>query len=157
MRLGKAVQDREEVRYNTIELMQALRNKIESGELRRGTYMPTVRRLSKSHRVSANTALRALRILADQSLIEARPRRGFWICESKPVAASFAYLMSTENIYAGFDALYKTLMHEFHSCAGANREHVTAIVLNPGDEAHIIEGQTSSVEFDHGSLPCLFF
>jgi hypothetical protein len=88
--------------------------------------------------VAANTALRALHMLIDQGLLEARPRRGFWICEEKAKAASYAYLMSTQNIYAGFDALYKTLMQEFRACAGSRGDHFTTIVLNPGDEAHTI-------------------
>lgn len=122
-----------------MQVMQALRVQIESGALAGGTYLPAVRKLSKAYGVAANTVLRAVRMLIEQGLLEAQPRRGYFILESKPAAASFAYLMSTQNIYAGFDALYKRLMQDFRSCSGERGEHCTTIVLNPGDERHTVE------------------
>jgi len=130
--------DRTQIRYNAMQLMQALRSQIEAGTLPRGTYLPAVRQLSRVHGVAGNTVLRALRMLLDQGLLESRPRRGYWICETQPTTVSFAYLMSTENIYAGFDALYKCLMQEFRACTGSRGEHFTTIVLHPGDEQHTI-------------------
>ncbi|GMV81120.1 MAG: hypothetical protein AMXMBFR7_23040 [Planctomycetota bacterium] len=122
-----------------MQVMQALRMQIEAGALPGGTYLPAVRKLSKAYGVAANTVLRAVRMLIEQGLLEARPRRGYLILESKPAAVSFAYLMSTQNIYAGFDALYKRLMQDFRNSAGSRGEHCTTIVLNPGDERHTVE------------------
>lgn len=139
-------------RHNAMQIMQSLRTKIESGTLPRGNYLPAVRKLSKVHGVAANTMIRALRMMMDQGLLESHPRRGYWICENKPETASFAYLMSTENIYAGFDALYKTLMHEFQACAHGRSERFTTIVLQPENEEHIIKqhglSQLSGVVLD---------
>ncbi|MCW8132854.1 MAG: substrate-binding domain-containing protein [Planctomycetota bacterium] len=127
-----------EGRRNAMDLMQSLREQIESGGLPRGTYMPPVRRLSRTHGVAANTAVRALRMLIDQGLLEARPRKGFWIREERARDVSFVYLMSPLNLYAGFDALYKALMDAFRACTEARGEHLATIVLNPGDELHAL-------------------
>lgn len=47
----------------------AIRERIESGELRSGEQVPSVTELTETHGVSRNTALRALRLLRDEGLI----------------------------------------------------------------------------------------
>lgn len=127
-------------RGNALQLMRTLRNQIEAGQLARGEYMPAVRQLCKTYGAAANTVLRALHMLSDQGLIVSRPRQGFWICEvEKKTENSFVYVMSTRNVFAGFDALYATLMQEFQTLTQARQEHLSTLVCNSGDEVHAIK------------------
>ncbi len=126
-------------RRNAMQVMQALREKIESGEIHSGGYLPGVRDLSRAHGVAPNTVLRALHMLADQGLIEARPRRGYWIREADADGAAYVYLTSTQNIVNGFDALYNVLIQELNASTLSRGERLTTIVLNPGDVRHAIQ------------------
>lgn len=47
----------------------AIRERIESGELKSGEQVPSVSELCEEYGVSRNTALRALRLLRDEGLI----------------------------------------------------------------------------------------
>ena len=59
---------------------------IESGALRAGERVPSVRRAGEQHGVSLNTAVQAYRQLEDRGLIEARPKSGFFV-KARPGAA----------------------------------------------------------------------
>lgn len=52
---------------------------MQSGSLRVGDRVPSVRKLSARHSVSISTAVQALRCLENQRLIEARPKSGFFV------------------------------------------------------------------------------
>lgn len=64
-------------------LHQSLTDKIgrliESGTLRAGERVPSVRRTARSHGVSVTTAVRAYLELENRGLIEARPKSGFYV------------------------------------------------------------------------------
>lgn len=55
---------------------------IRQGVLGAGTRMPSVRELMQRHGVSLSTALQALRTLESQGCVQARPRVGYFVCES---------------------------------------------------------------------------
>jgi DNA-binding GntR family transcriptional regulator len=55
------------------------RGAIRAGALPPGTAMPSVRALTRLHRVSVSTALQACRHLEDEGLLEARPRSGYFV------------------------------------------------------------------------------
>ncbi len=57
----------------------ALREKIEAGELLPGEQVPTVPQLIETYQVSRNTALRALRVLRDEGLIEVQQGWGTFV------------------------------------------------------------------------------
>ena len=59
----------------------ALRDKIESGELLPGEQIPPVPQLTETYGVSRNTALRALRVLRDEGLIEVQQGWGAFVAE----------------------------------------------------------------------------
>ena len=67
---------------------------IESGVLRAGDRIPSVRRFGRQHRVSVPTVIQAYVQLENQRLIEARPRSGFYVCPrhsvrlNEPVASN---------------------------------------------------------------------
>lgn len=52
---------------------------IGNGQLRPGERLPSVRRLSRQKRVSATTAIAALRSLESRGLVEARPQSGYFV------------------------------------------------------------------------------
>lgn len=55
---------------------------IRQGVLGAGTRMPSVRELMQRHGVSLSTALQALRTLESLGCVQARPRVGYFVCES---------------------------------------------------------------------------
>lgn len=84
------------------ELAGHYRGAIRAGTLPAGARLPSVRALMRLHRVSLSTALLACRHLEDEGLVEAQPRRGYFVraarrgalpeaCEpdlSRPLAAA---------------------------------------------------------------------
>lgn len=60
---------------------------IDAGSLRPGDRLPSVRHLSKQHKVSLTTALQAYRHLENDLLIEARPKSGYFVRPKQPVRA----------------------------------------------------------------------
>lgn len=57
----------------------ALRDKIQSGELLPGEQVPPLPQLTETYGVSRNTALRALRVLRDEGLIEVHQGWGSFV------------------------------------------------------------------------------
>lgn len=60
---------------------------IDAGTLRPGDRLPSVRHLSKQHQVSLTTALQTYRHLENRSLIEARPKSGYFVKNARHVFA----------------------------------------------------------------------
>lgn len=73
-------------RYQSLakQLAEALR----AGHYPPGTRLPSVRQLCSEHQISLATATHALHQLEDLHLIEARPRRGFYVCAAAPTDAA---------------------------------------------------------------------
>ena len=61
------------------EVVRQVRGLIESGTLRSGERIPSVRRLAQQRRVSVSTVLQAYRILENERVIEARPQSGYFV------------------------------------------------------------------------------
>lgn len=57
---------------------------VESGTLRTGDRVPSVRQLSRDWGVSINTVLEAYRLLEDEGRLEARPQSGYYVTERFP-------------------------------------------------------------------------
>lgn len=62
-----------------LRLAQHYRGAIRSGVLVAGARMPSVRAMTRLHRVSLSTALQACRSLEGEGLLEARPRSGYFV------------------------------------------------------------------------------
>ena len=56
-----------------------LREKIASGEMLPGEQVPSLDKISESYKVSRTTARRALAVLAEEGLIEVKPRWGTFV------------------------------------------------------------------------------
>lgn len=67
-------------------LADELHQLIGNGQLQPGERLPSVRRLSQQKRVSATTAIAALRSLETRGLVEARPQSGYFV-RGRPAAS----------------------------------------------------------------------
>lgn len=61
------------------KIAQGIEEMVHAGTLRPGDRIPSIRQLSRQHRVSAPTVLQAYTILENRRIIEARPRSGFFV------------------------------------------------------------------------------
>jgi GntR family transcriptional regulator len=62
-----------------VRVFSALKDKIESGELGAGEQMPSLRQISEDYGVSQSTAKKAIQQLADEGLVEIKPRWGTFV------------------------------------------------------------------------------
>ena len=60
-----------------MQLADALKSKIEQGELAPGSRLPSIRAICQQYQFSKNTVIRALNELEDQMLVQAKTRQGF--------------------------------------------------------------------------------
>lgn len=71
-----------------IQITDQVRRQVESGDLRLGDQLPTVRQLATELRVNFNTVARAYRLLDEAGLISTQQGRGTYIWESTPPEAA---------------------------------------------------------------------
>jgi DNA-binding GntR family transcriptional regulator len=83
-----------EVRYRTIA--DELRSRVESGELAAGALLPSESELSAAYGVSRVTVRKALELLRDEGLIDARQGFG-WFVSTDPVRQPLARLGTIEE------------------------------------------------------------
>jgi GntR family transcriptional regulator len=83
-----------EVRYRAIA--DELRRRVESGELGAGRLLPSESELSRAHAVSRVTVRRALELLRDEGLIDARQGFG-WFVATDPVRQALGRLGTIED------------------------------------------------------------
>ncbi|WP_373975323.1 PLP-dependent aminotransferase family protein [Chitinibacter sp. SCUT-21] len=69
-----------------IQLAEEMEQAIESGVLRVGEKMPSIRKLSGQRQLSLSTVMEAYRELEDRGLIEARPQSGFYVRQKLSMA-----------------------------------------------------------------------
>jgi DNA-binding GntR family transcriptional regulator len=83
-----------EVRYRAIA--DELRGRVESGELGAGRLLPSESELSRAHEVSRVTVRKALELLRDEGLIDARQGFG-WFVATDPVRQALGRLGTIED------------------------------------------------------------
>jgi GntR family transcriptional regulator len=83
-----------QVRYRAIA--DELRGRVESGELRPGRLLPSESELSRAHAVSRVTVRKALELLRDEGLIDARQGFG-WFVSADPVRQALGRLGTIED------------------------------------------------------------
>src|SRR6478735_9391708 len=79
------------------ELASRLAGLIRAGTFTAGDRLPSVRQASREHQVSISTVTEAYHLLADQGVIEARSRSGYYI---PPPSLDLATLPSTARLSA---------------------------------------------------------
>jgi GntR family transcriptional regulator len=71
--------DRGAADYLYVQLANVLRGRIQSGEMPRGSRIPSLDELVAEFDLAEMTVRRALKILIDEGLIETRPGRGTYV------------------------------------------------------------------------------
>ncbi len=69
--------DREPTLY--LKIANGIEEMIKAGTLREGDRIPSVRQLSRQHKVSMPTVIQAYSVLENRRMIEARPRSGYYV------------------------------------------------------------------------------
>jgi DNA-binding transcriptional MocR family regulator len=95
---------------------------IDTGALKSGDRLPSVRQLSEQHRVSMATAVAAYRVLEDRLRIEARPKSGYYVTAPLPQrpAPSFdATLPPAEPLEDRLDALVREFIEVVDDASAA--------------------------------------
>ncbi|MBP1701004.1 MAG: GntR family transcriptional regulator [Chloroflexi bacterium] len=67
-----------------LQIVDQIRQKVASGELKPGDQLPTVRQMATDLRVNFNTVARAYRILDESGLISTQQGRGTYIWDTPP-------------------------------------------------------------------------
>lgn len=67
------------------DLAERLARSLDAGAFRAGDRLPSVRQLARRESVSIATAVAAYRELEDRRLVEARPKRGYFVSPRRPV------------------------------------------------------------------------
>lgn len=70
--------------YRYQELGEFITRLVDCGTLIPGSRAPSLRKISREHRVSVATALQAYRLLEDRGVLEARPQSGFYVANGRP-------------------------------------------------------------------------
>jgi DNA-binding transcriptional MocR family regulator len=83
---------------------------VDSGALRAGERLPSVRQLSQQHGVSITTALQALRHLENQGIVQARPKSGYFVMARPPALPEPQFDLRVDG--ASFVSMDQVL-HEF--------------------------------------------
>jgi GntR family transcriptional regulator len=78
-----------------IQIVEQIRRKVASGELKQGDQLPTVRQLATDLRVNFNTVARAYRLLDEARVISTQQGRGTYIWE-QPSEETLERLRSQE-------------------------------------------------------------
>jgi GntR family transcriptional regulator len=78
-----------------IQIVEQVRRKVASGELKQGDQLPTVRQLATDLRVNFNTVARAYRLLDEARVISTQQGRGTYIWE-QPTEETLERLRSQE-------------------------------------------------------------
>lgn len=89
-----------------------LREKIRSGQLPGGSYLPTERKLAEEHGIAPLTARRILKALEAEGMVVAEPRKGYRVmarANDPDFGAPLAYVLSPHPGPALWDDLHKEI------------------------------------------------
>jgi len=117
-------------------LCSALREKLGSGRLGAGRFLPSVRRLSEAHQLAPSTVHRALKSLAAEGLISSAPRRGYRVRPPRAEAgagAPLAFLIDVER--ERWDELDQALAAMLQKAAARRGCPLVTLGLPQGDPA----------------------
>ncbi len=106
-----------------VGLADEFRGGITDGRYPGGQFMPPVRELARRHGAAAVTVHRALKMLAADGLVVARPRHGYRVVPGAgdpDRGLPVAYVNSSHHdVGTGRDQFHRTLLMEFQRVAGA--------------------------------------
>lgn len=132
------------------EIEDALRREIADGRYKPGEKLPTEAALSTRFGVNRHTVRRALSVLQDEGLTNARRGAGVFVTSSATVYPIGKRVRFHQNVAAKGQTPSKEILR-LETVAAAPRE-AAALGLSPGDPVHVWEG----VAFADGAPVSLF-
>ena len=124
------------------KLSGLLRERIVSGEIGGGDYLPTVRELSGHYGLATATVWRALRDLEVQGLVAAEPRKGYRVlarANDPHRGCPLVLVLSRETVAEGWDLLYRQLAALLEKRARHRGWNMMTVVAVPGDEDSLFD------------------
>jgi len=125
------------------KIAEALKNRMISGDVRTGSYLSSIRSLSHEFGCAPLTALRALKILSEEGLVVAEPRRGYRVTKhgSSPLTQNTAaFLELTEGYEPFLGDIYSAQLSALQQEA-LTRGWISALLPYRGQSPAIIEEQ----------------
>lgn len=104
------------------QLTAELRRVIVSGAVPTGEFLPSLRELCRSHELSADTVLRAMRSLEREGLIAAEPRRGYRVLPAagdRDEGRPLAYVLGTQMAGREWTGFNRLLLSSVQSAAAS--------------------------------------
>jgi DNA-binding transcriptional MocR family regulator len=74
---------RDEPNFRYKEVAHFITALVDNGTLALGARVPSLRQISRQHRISLSTALQAYRMLEDDGVLEARPQSGYYVARDR--------------------------------------------------------------------------
>ncbi|GAO43094.1 GntR family transcriptional regulator [Flavihumibacter petaseus] len=142
-----------------LQIVNAVLKEIEKGNIRAGDNMPSINELSIELDVARDTAERGYRQLRKLGVLNAVPRRGYFIENtsfrrplnlfllfnklSTPKKAIYDSMVKVLGEQAGIDLyIYNNDYHLFKRLLASNKEHYTHLVIIP----HFVDGGENAAE-----------
>jgi DNA-binding LacI/PurR family transcriptional regulator len=135
---GKANGGRSVVEFGT-----KIRSAISQGDYGPGDYLPTVRELSRRHRLACSTVHRALQTLVAEGLLAAESRQGYRVLPGAgdpmrgcPVAYVFSAAEESPPLTSSY---HRSLLGAFQGAAAARGWTLLSTIAAPADSAALLE------------------
>ena len=121
-----------------------IKKEIESGIIREGERLLSIREEAFSSSLSVNTVISAYNMLADEGIIRPRDRGGYYVCSGalkltgeeigEPVSPNESFISTSRETGEHLDQLYERLLHIDSSFASAapGLDILPSLQLNPG-------------------------
>jgi len=124
------------------ELAGEIRLGIENGEIAAGSFLPSVRRLSRERHLAHKTVYHALRALAAEGYVSAEPGRGYRVlarANDPDRGCPVAYVLSAQLSGAGLDPFLTRLMAELQGAAGRQGWSLLSVGAEGMTHAEVVE------------------
>jgi DNA-binding LacI/PurR family transcriptional regulator len=119
-----------------------IRSAISQGDHGPGEYLPTVRELSRRHRLACSTVHRALQGLVAEGLLAAESRQGYRVLPGAgdPLrGCPVAYVFSTDDAPEQLGAYHQSLLAAFQGAAAARGWTLLSTIAAPGAPEGLLE------------------
>lgn len=124
------------------KLAAGLRERIESGDIASGQFLPSVRRLSRERGLAHKTVYHALRTLAAEGFVSAEPGRGYRVlarANDPDRGCPVGYVLSSQLAGEPFNPFYTRLMAELQAAAGRQGWSLLGIGARNMTGAEVVE------------------
>jgi DNA-binding LacI/PurR family transcriptional regulator len=130
------------------QIAETLKNRMIAGEVRLGSYISSIRTLSREFNCAPLTAQRALKLLSDEGLVSAEPRRGYRVTRhgaSPKTHQTLAFLEDTAGYERYLGDIFETQLSALQREA-LTRGWISAVLPYQGQSAASIETQLRKMD-----------